>query len=183
MAHKVIKLNANWEPMEIISWFDAFLLCYLEPYKATVLWTYPGEAKIRSQAETWDYPAIIALKGHKKRRPKRIHRPSLKAILARDMYTCQYCGAMLTTQTGTRDHVIPQAKGGTWDWNNLVACCRVCQDKKQDSLPAECGMYPVEHPTEPQFHTRFRTAIIQASQPERSVWKVGFKSLGMENLL
>lgn len=183
MAFKVVKLNSQWQPMEIISWMDAFTLCYLDPKKASVLWTYSDQHKIRSQHCEWPYPAIIAVHGYKKHRPSKTTRPSLKAILARDMYICQYCACMLDNKSGTRDHVIPQEKGGSWAWTNLVACCRTCQDKKRNFLPAECGMNPINKPTEPQYHTRFKTAIIQAAQFDRNAWKAGFKNLGLDAFL
>jgi 5-methylcytosine-specific restriction endonuclease McrA len=47
-------------------------------------------------------------------------------VLQRDSYTCQYCG-LEATQV---DHVIPRAKGGGHDLDNLVACCAPCNSRK-----------------------------------------------------
>ena len=37
----------------------------------------------------------------------------------------------------TVDHIIPVAKGGTDDPENLVAACRRCNFSKQDKMPDE----------------------------------------------
>lgn len=52
-------------------------------------------------------------------------------ILARDEYTCRYCGSSdpLVMQV---DHVHPITLGGTDDESNLVAACRSCNAKKNN---------------------------------------------------
>ena len=47
-------------------------------------------------------------------------------VLQRDQYICQYCGQDATEV----DHVIPRAKGGGHDMDNLVACCKRCNGLK-----------------------------------------------------
>lgn len=47
-------------------------------------------------------------------------------VLKRDNYICQYCGDDATQV----DHVIPRAKGGGHDMENLVACCARCNSRK-----------------------------------------------------
>ncbi len=184
MSFRVVKLNVSWEPLEIIPWWKAFGLIYLdEPAKADVLWTYPEEYKIRSQYLTWKYPSIIVLRDHVKRRPERTVSPSLRAILTRDLYTCQYCGCKLSNTTGTRDHIIPKALGGGNSWSNLVACCGACQEKKADRHPKDCQMFPKTTPKAPLLSERFRNSIKISSSAERSSWKMGFKKLGMEHLI
>lgn len=45
-------------------------------------------------------------------------------VLARDGYTCAYCGQPEANQV---DHVVPIARGGDiYDMDNLVASCRRC---------------------------------------------------------
>lgn len=52
---------------------------------------------------------------------------SRRAILFRDRHVCCYCGS---SNGYTIDHIIPQSKGGTSTWKNLVACCEECNSKK-----------------------------------------------------
>lgn len=185
MPFRCIKLNASWEPIEIVSWWKACSLTYFceTGPKADVIWTYPSEYKIKAQYETWEYPSIIVLKEYKKRKPKRIITPKLKAILVRDMYTCQYCGVKLSNTSGTRDHVIPESKGGPTTWENLVACCKGCQQKKSNHFCKDVNMFPKKAPKEPLYSERFLNNIRIASSFERNNWKMGFKKLGLVNLL
>ena len=42
---------------------------------------------------------------------------------------CPYCGKEIVV--GNVDHIIPIIKGGTNDFENLIWCCRKCNNKKQ----------------------------------------------------
>ncbi len=48
----------------------------------------------------------------------------------RDHCVCQYCGTELTVKTTTIDHVMPSSRGGTDDWDNVVAACKDCNNEK-----------------------------------------------------
>lgn len=54
-------------------------------------------------------------------------------ILARDGFTCQYCGGKAPDVTLHADHIIPVARGGKNDPDNLVAACDACNLSKQAS--------------------------------------------------
>jgi 5-methylcytosine-specific restriction endonuclease McrA len=54
-------------------------------------------------------------------------------ILSRDGYQCHWCGA----EANTVDHIVPVARQGTDDPENLVAACKRCNFSKQDKLPEE----------------------------------------------
>jgi len=43
---------------------------------------------------------------------------------------CHYCK---TRPGATRDHIVPQSRGGSSAWWNLVPCCQSCNAKKADS--------------------------------------------------
>jgi hypothetical protein len=45
-------------------------------------------------------------------------------------YTCAYCGKSLNNLT--QDHFIPLSKGGGYDANNIIPCCKSCNSSKQD---------------------------------------------------
>ncbi|AWN05281.1 HNH endonuclease [Streptomyces phage Ibantik] len=48
--------------------------------------------------------------------------PTIKAqVLARDRFTCQMCGARSNLEV---DHIIPVAKGGSWEMENLWVLCK-----------------------------------------------------------
>ncbi|MFG3582574.1 HNH endonuclease [Streptomyces sp. NPDC047990] len=59
-------------------------------------------------------------------RPKDWSRRRARA-LARDRFTCQRCGAREELEV---DHLIPVARGGSWELSNLWVLCRGCHRNK-----------------------------------------------------
>lgn len=56
------------------------------------------------------------------------------AVLARDNYTCIYCGSVDDIAC---DHVHPRSRGGLDIMENLVAACKPCNSSKGDKLLSE----------------------------------------------
>lgn len=50
---------------------------------------------------------------------------------------CVYCASPLDTHNATLDHVMPLARGGAHDPENIVAACGPCNRLKGDLLPQE----------------------------------------------
>ena len=93
--------------------------------------------------------------------PRDVHRRKItrKAVLARDDWTCQYCGREAHTGL-TVDHVIPRSRGGQSVWENIVASCAPCNRKKGNRLPREVAMHPRNRPRAPG-----PTVFIQIASP------------------
>lgn len=51
-------------------------------------------------------------------------------VLARDEYTCRYCGRKAPDVVLHVDHIVPVARGGTNEPANLVTACRDCNEGK-----------------------------------------------------
>ena len=74
---------------------------------------------------------------HSQRKSNSTHWKKIRLrILQRDGWECYWCGAEATTC----DHVIPVARGGTDEHDNLVAACKRCNFSRQDRLPDEFEM-------------------------------------------
>lgn len=58
-------------------------------------------------------------------------------IFQRDHHTCQYCGRKPTEVTLVVDHLVPVAKGGTDDIDNLITSCEDCNQGKSAKLIEE----------------------------------------------
>lgn len=58
--------------------------------------------------------------------------------MKRDGHKCAYCGR--GDLPLTIDHVIPKSKGGDESWDNLVAACLPCNNKKGDRSPEDANM-------------------------------------------
>jgi 5-methylcytosine-specific restriction endonuclease McrA len=71
----------------------------------------------------------------------------------RDRYTCQYCLRILPSAELTLDHVIPRSRSGESAWENLVACCHPCNNRKGSRTPDEAGMKLTRQPRPFSLHT------------------------------
>lgn len=143
----VLLLNATYEPMHVVSLRRAVALVLQE--RAHLV--EAGERVLRAPGLALPEPSVIRLRDYV-RAPRRWSVPlSRSAILARDGYTCQYCGARPGPARLTLDHVTPQSRGGAWSWGNLVAACAACNAAKADRTPEEAGMVLLRQPARPHF--------------------------------
>lgn len=116
-----------------------------------------GDLTVRSERISVDKPVVIKLRSYI-RIPRDVHKRKItrKAVLARDSWTCQYCG---TERAGlTVDHVIPRSRGGESVWENIVASCAPCNRRKADRLPKEISMHPRTKPSVPGPNVFIRVA-------------------------
>ncbi len=141
---RVLVLNASYEPLNVCTVRRALVLILKE--KAEVL--EHGDGVLRSETMRLDRPEVIRLVSFV-RVPRDIHRRRItrKAVLARDGWTCQYCGT--SKPSLTVDHVIPRSRGGESVWENIVASCAPCNRKKGNRLPQEIRMHPRRNPRPP----------------------------------
>lgn len=69
--------------------------------------------------------------------PFRAARATRQRILQRDG-RCQYCGG--ANRPLTVDHLLPRCRGGATTWDNCVAACLPCNQRKGDRTPQEARM-------------------------------------------
>ena len=55
--------------------------------------------------------------------------------------SCYYCSRHFKLKDLTMDHIVPLARGGRSTKDNLVACCKECNNKKKTLLPIEWEEY------------------------------------------
>ena len=141
---RVLVLNASYEPINVCTVRRATVLLL----KARAELLERGEGAIHSERLEIDRPCVIRLQRYV-RIPRDVHRRKItrKAVLARDAYTCQYCGREASGLTV--DHVIPRSRGGESVWENIVASCAPCNRKKGNRLPREASMHPATRPRPP----------------------------------
>ena len=141
---RVLVLNATYEPINVCTVRRAAVLVLKE--KAEVL--ERGKHALRSERLTMERPIVIRLVSFV-RIPRDAHRRKItrKAVLARDSWTCQYCGSRKPGLTV--DHVIPRSRGGKSVWENIVASCASCNRRKGNRLPREIQMHPASRPSAP----------------------------------
>lgn len=139
----VLLLNANYEPLNVCDFRRAYALIMLG--KADII--QESDYMIRTSEGRLSAPSIVKMR-YQVRRPVPTLRLSRHSVLARDRYTCQYCG---TSRDLTIDHVTPRWMGGPHTWDNLVACCRRCNLKKGDKTPKQANMKLKTQPRRPKF--------------------------------
>ena len=154
----VLVLNQNYEPLNLTSVRRAVVLLCMG--KAEVVKEDSGF--VHTVADSIRVPLVVRLIYFVKR-PVPELKLSRKSILARDEYTCQYCGER-GQHNLTVDHVIPRVRGGKTEWENLVCCCLKCNNKKGNRTPQEAGMSLRRHPRRPKYvpyisFPKFITAI------------------------
>ncbi len=143
----VLVLNSTYEPLNIVPVQRAIVLLLKE--KAEVV--EAAQSQIRAEHLAMDWPLVIRLIAFVPL-PRRLPLPlSRRTVLARDMYTCQYCGSQPGRQELTVDHVIPRSRGGKTIWENVVAACGSCNRRKGDRTPEEAQMQLRIKPARPQF--------------------------------
>ncbi len=131
MAAVALLLNASFEPLKVVSAKRAVVLVLSG--KAEMV--EPGDARYRHERGEVVVPAVLRLVKFV-RVPYRTTVPlSRRAVLARDGGLCAYCSGAADTV----DHVQPRAHGGQHRWDNVVAACRSCNNRKDDKALAQVG--------------------------------------------
>jgi 5-methylcytosine-specific restriction endonuclease McrA len=176
MVH-VLQLNADYAPMKLVRWERAVELVLDE--KSVPLVNVEGRF-VRSARLAVPWPSVIALRRYAHVRGR--VRFSSRNVIARDNFTCQYCGLRPVLADGrpdrealTMDHVVPRAhaKHGTvylpWNkrwvnvtcWENAAASCRSCNTRKADRTPGQAGMNLRIYPRVPTTADVLRLALMR----------------------
>jgi len=126
-----------------------------------------AEARLRAERIEIPVPLVIRLVTYV-RIPRRFHLPvTRRMVLARDNYTCQYCGCQPGKANLTVDHVVPRSRGGEHVWENVVAACGRCNRRKGNRTPEEAGMPLLTRPTRP----RYLAIALLGESVNRDVWE------------
>lgn len=150
MSSKVLVLNQNYEPLSVCNVKKAVILLYLG--KAELIEATDGEI-LRSVSLSLPFPSIVRLSIYIRVPFKKIIL-SRKNILRRDGHRCQYCGR--NDVALTVDHIVPKARAGEDDWENLVCACIECNNRKGDRTPTESNMPLLRKPLRPNHVTFLR---------------------------
>ncbi len=146
----MLVLNQNYEPLSVCNVKKAIILLFLR--KAELVEASAGKV-IRSVSLTMPFPSVVRLSAFVRVPYKKIIL-SRKNILRRDGHRCQYCGRGDVPLT--MDHVHPRSRSGEDAWENLVAACVKCNNKKGDRTPEEAEMPLMRVPMKPNHVTFLR---------------------------
>jgi 5-methylcytosine-specific restriction endonuclease McrA len=167
----VLVLNASYEPLNVVSVQRAVILLLKEKAQAIEV----AEARLRSEHVSLQVPVVIRLVAYV-RVPHLWRLPvTRKGVLARDVYTCQYCGAQPSRNALTIDHVIPRAQNGRKTWENLVAACAPCNRRKGGRRPEQAQMRLLSRPRMPRY---IALAYVEHGS-EHPIWAKYFSQSGI----
>ena len=125
-------LNATYEPLGVVAARRAVVLVLKE--KAELLES--NGVVFHSEFIQVPAPSVVKLRSFVRVPPRARTALTRRAVFARDGYVCQYCGHTAENV----DHVIPRSKGGAHSWENVVAACRRCNQRKENRLFHEVGL-------------------------------------------
>jgi len=148
---KTLVLNADYSAIGLISYEKAIVL----EIKGRIYNVdfYTDDHIIGTRGKKWPVPAVVALIDYVSP-SKRTVPFSRKNVFIRDKMKCQYCGKKCSAKELTYDHVIPRSrwshkKGTPTKWENIVASCVPCNNKKADLTLEQAGMRLIRHPHQP----------------------------------
>ncbi|MBO5947382.1 HNH endonuclease [bacterium] len=161
---KVLLLNPDNEPLRVCSWRRALVL--LLKGKATCA-EYIEKLEDFITIDSTQIPKIIKL-NYDMALPFDGVPFNRENILIRDNYTCQYCGRKLPESELTLDHVYPKSRKGPDMWENIVACCKECNQYKANRTPKEAGMKLLRRPFRPDDYMEFE--FLKYPKQYREFW-------------
>jgi 5-methylcytosine-specific restriction endonuclease McrA len=154
----VLKLDSAYKPIEIITWQEAFVLTWLKKAHAVEY----SDKWVHSATKKFQIPSVIVLFRYIDE--KFFTLPcTRKNVLVRDEYRCQYCAQNFREANLTIDHVIPKSKGGRSTWDNVVAACKPCNQKKRDYLVENAPVSLIRRPKKPSYRSIIKKRIGDAN--------------------
>ncbi len=154
-------LNASYEAINIVPARRAITLIM----KGAALVEVSSPHMVHTSQVSFAIPSVIRLLVYR-RMPRHNRAVSRKSILMRDRFTCQYCHRVATAPKSlTLDHVVPRSRGGGSTWENLVACCYPCNNRKADRTPAEAAMPLARKPAQIGIHAKHRLMMGNTAEP------------------
>jgi 5-methylcytosine-specific restriction endonuclease McrA len=144
----VLVLNSSYEPINVCAARRALVLVL----KGVAAAEEHASAHVHSARQAMRVPSVIRLLEYR-RIPMQARSLSRKNILMRDRYTCQYCQRTFSSNELTLDHVVPRSRAGETTWENLVACCHPCNNRKGNRTPEEAGFRLARAPRPFSLHT------------------------------
>ena len=153
MQAQILRLNKAGQATQ---WIDVESAACLYS-KGQVVWTYGdsvvrlrgGLSRLSGKRSVLEIASVIATEGQVHAKDMRVPRLCNSSLFRRDSNLCMYCGKSFRRLELTRDHVMPQARGGPNTWMNCVASCKSCNNHKGCRTPDEAGMQLIAIPFRP----------------------------------
>ena len=148
---RTLCLNADYQPIQIISIKDAFKSYFNG--KCQIIEEYPNQY-YHTPNTKFAVPSIIRLNEYKKVKYRKVPF-TRRNIYLRDDYRCAYSGEkIINPKHLSIDHVRPVSKGGPNTWENVVTCHKTINELKGDKVlghDPEVAHLPIPKPCRPHY--------------------------------
>jgi len=153
MESKILRLNMAGQPIEWLNWKQ----CVNLYARDIVTWSlggivkraYGGRSRFSGEQTFIDLPAIVACDGNRIAPVRKDPPLTNTGLFFRDDCQCLYCGKYFPHSELSRDHVEPTSKGGLDRWENVVAACKRCNQRKGDAYLRDIDMDLIALPYRP----------------------------------
>lgn len=166
MGSSCVLLNGDYAFLCLVDWKKAMRLVVAEKVKVIKY----SDRTIWGVDRAFKAPAVMVLI----KIVRTVYRGkvpfSKKNVLIRDHYTCAYCGNK--EKYLTIDHIIPRSKGGKTDFDNCVASCKACNNRKGSKTPRQAGMRLKKRPYQPTI-TEFMRIQLKQSRVFKLLQEIG----------
>lgn len=166
LTKPVLMLNADYMPMNVISWQKAVTLWFSD--KVEIVEEYNDE-DITSISFSMKCPAVVRLLTFVNSYNKRRVKFSRINVFNRDDFQCQYCGDEPGVKGLTFDHIKPRSLGGQTNWGNIVSACKPCNYQKADKPLSAVDLVLRKKPREPSVAEYMSFKFLVPKTPE--AWK------------
>lgn len=137
-SYPTLLLTPKMRPHRITTDIGSVVMLWLEKIEVVHPYT-EADAVVRTPSRVFQIPCVAKLVRDVGERKRGVKFSKLNICL-RDGFECAYCGAKLPMKRLNYDHVVPRRLGGKTTWENIVASCYPCNDKKAGRTPEQAGM-------------------------------------------
>ena len=171
----VLVLDGSMIPIGRISWRKA--ISKLLNGKAELIEEYE-DRQVHCGQWTWQMPSIIKLFRQVAGVFHRGVKFNRKNLFFRDHARCQYCGTKVSMDNFQFEHVVPRDQGGKTCWENIVASCAACNQKKRNRTPEQARMKLLSQPVQPKNTQGSLLTILKDSSNVPRSWRDYLVSIG-----
>lgn len=155
MIPSILKLDTSGMPVAWIHWTAAVSLyarqriCWEAGEERFVI--TGGICARTGHRSRLEITSIVAVADRSKRFVHGVPLLTNRTLFQRDHNLCMYCGQQFGYSQLTRDHILPQSRGGDDVWDNVVTACRRCNQAKDARTPEQAGMKLLAVPYTPNL--------------------------------
>ena len=148
MQAPVLVLNATFEPINVTAVRRALVLML----KGVAQAEETNRTEVHSTSKAIQVPSVIRLLSIPAYSAAESRAFAEKYFAARPQHVPVLRRRFPASEL-TLDHVMPRSRGGRSSWENLVACCYSCNNRKGDRTPEEAGLKLRRRPRPFTLHT------------------------------